>query len=86
MKIHVFVVIDESFRYGDLESSKKYYFISKELQDDYFEFLRKDFIENQDMIEYEKNSFEHKSGNSKWAYYIDKFEENLEIIETKNWK
>ena len=85
MKINVFTVVNESYSYGDLNSSNKKYFTTKELRDDYFDFLRKDYLENMDMEEYEENSFCAKTGYKRWAYSISKVEEELEIIDTKNW-
>lgn len=85
MKIHVFAIIEESYRHGDLNNQIKKYFNSKELRDDYFEFLKKDYIENMNMEEYKLNHFSEKSEYSKWSYYIEKVEEDLEIIESKTW-
>ena len=85
MKIHVFVVVDESYSYGDLELSEEKYFTTEELRDDYLDFLRKDYLEDRDLEEYEPNNFCEKSGRQRWAYGISKNEKDLEIIETKTW-
>ena len=84
MKIKVFFVLDESFSYGDLNNSSKKFFATSELRDDYFEFLRKDYSENQGLSEYMQNHFQPEF-SSRWSYYIEKGEEELEIIEEKTW-
>ncbi len=85
MKIKVFVVVDESWDSGDLNNRHEKYFVNKELRDDYFEFLRKDYLENMNLEEYDKNKFQAKTGYQRWSYFIDKEEKELEIIEQKNW-
>ena len=86
MKIKVYTTTDESYSHGDLNNSNKMYFISKELRDEYFDFLRKYYLENLDMFELDEiNSFTPKSGSGRWSYHIEKGEEDLEIIEEKNW-
>jgi len=83
MKIHVFTTIDESWDSGDLNSSHKKYFSTKELRDDYFKnVLRLNYSENEYLEEYEPNGFHTKPG---WAYSISKDEEDLEIVESKIW-
>lgn len=84
MKIHVYTTIDESWRHGDLNSSTKKFFMTEQLRDEYFKFLRNDYIVNMNMHEYDINHFESKQSR-RWSYSIDKGEEELEIIEEKNW-
>jgi len=87
MKIKVYTTIDESWDSGDLNSTSKHYFISSELRDDYFEnVLRAYYVSLESLEEYKPNSFcEKLPSRQRWAYTIDKGEEDMLIIETKNW-
>jgi hypothetical protein len=87
MKIKVYTTINESYRYGDLDYKYEIHFISEELRDDYFEnVLRKGYIENEHLEEYEENNFESKNkDDQKWCYSIGKKEEEIEIIDKKIW-
>jgi hypothetical protein len=86
MKIPVFVVIDESYSYGDLNNVDKKYFISEELRDDYFEnVLRKKYKEDEELEEISENQFDQKGENIRWSYNIGKGKSSLEIIESKTW-
>jgi hypothetical protein len=85
MKIKVFTTINESYDSGDLNDSHKKYFMTKELRDSYFNFLRKDYLENVGLEEYQENCFHEKTGSQSWAYSIEKGEEELEIIESEAW-
>jgi hypothetical protein len=87
MKIKVYTTINESRDSGNLNSSDKKYFNSAELRDDYFKnVLRKSYASDDYLEEYIPNNFCNKIGHQRWAYSIDKGEEEIEIIETKTWK
>jgi len=86
MKIKVFTTISESYSHGDLDSSDKKYFMTKKLRDDYFNnVLRNDYLSNEYLEEYELNHFCAKTGSKRWSYFIEKNQEELEIIEEKTW-
>ena len=86
MKIQVYTTIDESWDSGDLNSTEIKYFISKELRDDYFEnILKLNYSSNEYLEEYVPNRFCEKTGRQRWSYIIEKGEDELEIIEEKNW-
>jgi hypothetical protein len=83
MKIHVFTTVDESYRYGSLNDSEKKFFISEELRDEYYKFVYSDYKDNMKLIDHGAGDF--NDTNYKWAYSITKGEEDLEIIDEKNW-
>jgi len=82
MKIHVFTVIEESYRHGDLNNSHKKFFATKELRDEYYEHLKKYYKVELLLVDRGNGDF---SDNYNWAYSIQVGEEDLEIIEEKNW-
>jgi len=87
MKIKVYTTVNDGYRWGDLDHRSEMHFVSEELCDDYFEnVLRKGYVENDQLYEYEKNNFESKNkDNQKWSYSIGKKEEEIEIIDKKTW-
>ena len=82
MTIHVFTVIEESYRRGDLNGSTKKFFKRKDLRDDYYEYLLRFYKNGLQLVDQGKGDF---YDNHDWAYHIGKGEEDLEIIEEKNW-
>jgi hypothetical protein len=87
MKIKVFTTINESWDSGDLNSTKKKYFISEELRNDYFKNVLREYYKSfNDLEEYEPDHFcEKMPSRQHWSYYIGKDEEELEIFENKYW-
>ena len=83
MIIHVFTVTEESYRYGDLNNSLKKFFMTEELRDGYHDFVISDYLNNMDLIKLDGPGDYGDDG--KWAYHIESGEEDLEIIEEKNW-
>lgn len=79
MKLKVYTVVEESFRYGDSEGKTKKIFSTMEHRDEYFNqqigFMRK----LEDLNEYEPNCFEDSI--HKWAYDYSKIDETIDIIE-----
>jgi len=82
MKIHVFTVTNESYRYGDLESSPVKFFKTKELRDDYYDHRLKHYRDVLQLVDYGNGEF---GDNHAWAYTVSCGEKDLEIIEEKNW-
>jgi hypothetical protein len=82
MKIHVFTVIEESYHHGDLDKSDKRFFNLKELRDDYYESLIRYYKNGLQLVDHGNGDFDD---NHAWSYHIGKGEEDLEIIEEKNW-
>ena len=81
MKLVVFIVKDQSFRYGDIENEAVKRFSTEELRDKYFEDIVKDYRSNENLTEYGPESFEDSI--QKWAYQVFKDKEEIEIIETE---
>jgi len=84
MKLIVFAVKDESFRYGDENSSTIKRFSTEELQKDYFKYLVSSYRKVLDLTEYKPGCFEDSA--HKWAYEVTKYEEIIDITETKDWE
>jgi len=82
MNIHVFTVIEESYRHGDLNGSTKKLFKHEELRDEYYEFLIKFYKNELQLVDQGDGDF---SDNYNWAYSVKKGKEDLEIIEERNW-
>lgn len=87
MKIHVFTVTEESYRYGDFNNSETKFFKTIELRDEYYYFVINDYLNNRDLI---KLDGEGDYGNDycddgKWSYHIERDDKDIEIIEEKNW-
>jgi hypothetical protein len=82
MNTHVFIVIEESYRHGDLNSSTKKLFKRKELRDDYYEFLIRYYKNGLQLVDQGNGDFDD---NHAWSYHVGKGEEDLEIIEERNW-
>jgi len=85
MKIHVFTVIEESYRYGDLNSSAKTHFKTEELRNEYYDHLIKFYKDSLELVDDGNGDFSDDLVNCKWAYHIGKGEEDIEIIEEKYW-
>jgi hypothetical protein len=83
MKIHIFTVTEESYRLGDLNDSHKKLFKTEELRNEYHDHLIKYYKDILKLINYGEADF--CDAIDKWAYHIGKGEEDLEIIEEKNW-
>lgn len=79
MKLKVYSIKFESFRYGDTQGEELKRFSSKELRDEMFEKEVGALRKITDLTEYEPNSFEDSV--HKWAYDFEKYEETIEIIE-----
>lgn len=82
MKIHVFTVTEESYRHGDLDNLTKKFFKREDLRDNYYEFLLRYYKNGLQFVDHGNGDFDD---NHNWAYHIGKGEEDLEIIEEKNW-
>lgn len=79
MKLTVFTVKDESFRYGDENSTNIKRFSTPELQEEYFNREIEAMRKISDLTECEPNCF--VDSMHKWAYEFTKYEEVIEIIE-----
>ena len=79
MKLKVYSVKDESFRYGDENNTSIKRFATQELQEEYFNKQVESMRGTSDLTEYEPNCFEDSI--HKWAYEFSKYEEVIEIIE-----
>lgn len=85
MKIHVFTVSDETFRWTIPQDITKKYFKTKELRDDYFEYLCYEYSDNLIMTDDDEDECKF-TDHEKWTFVVKKYEENLEIIEKKYWE
>ena len=79
MKLKVYTMISESFRYGDSEGEKIWRYSNKKLRDEEFEKEIQAMRKITDLTEYEPNSFEDSI--HKWAYDFKKRDEIIEIHE-----
>ena len=83
MKINVFRTIEESFRYGDLNSSTITNFLNKDDRDKYYDYLLSNNRKNLGLVEYtdsdEKPHNFHDGG--KWSYSLDKDMDTIVICE-----
>jgi len=82
MKIKVFTIKSESFRYGDSQGEEIKRFSSEELRDKQFDKEVGEMRKIADLTEYEPNSFEDSI--HKWAYDYEKRYEVIDIIEKED--
>jgi len=82
MKIHVFTVIEESYRHGELNKETKRFLKTEELRDGYFDHLMNFYRNSLQLIDDGNGDF---NDNYNWSYHIEKGEEDLEIIEEETW-
>jgi hypothetical protein len=81
MKIKVYTVKEESFRYGDSEGESLKRFATKEHRDVYFIKQIDAMKKIADLTEYEPNCFEDSL--HKWAYDFSMLDETIEIVESE---
>jgi hypothetical protein len=81
MKIKVYTVKEESFRYGDSEGESFKRFATKEHRDVYFMKQIDAMRKISDLTEYQPNCFEDSL--HKWAYDFSTFDETIEIVESE---
>lgn len=79
MKIQVYKMVSESFRYGDLEDHKVWMYASKELRDEAYEKELQAMRNIADLTEYEPENF--SDSIHKWAYSYEKKDDVIEIHE-----
>lgn len=79
MKLKVYTIQSEAFRYGDSEGVELKRYSSKELRDSEFDKVIMVLRKITDYTEYEPNCFEDSI--HKWAYDYSKIDETITIIE-----